>query len=144
MNIFEKVIENNKSPLSIFKHMVGRTEAERGLIDLANYIERLDTENTRMYDLVSTWNKDEEIQKLKDELRELESKERRHVNYAVTDEELAACYEWEERHVEEKHKGKEVGAIGGRFTYELTPTTIGICGAVKCSCGERFEFRELM
>ena len=144
MNIFEKVIESNKNPLSIFKHTVGRNEAEKSLIDLANYIERLDTENTRMYDLLGTWNKDEEIQKLKNELRELESKDYRHLNYAITDEELAACYEWEEKHVEEKHNGKEIGAIGGRFTYCLTPTSIGVCGAVKCSCGERFEFRELM
>lgn len=143
MNIFEKVIEKNKSPLSIFKNMIDRTEAENGLIDIANYIENLDSENKRMHNLINTWNQDKEIQKLKDELQELQSKQRRHVNYAITDEELTSCYEWEEKHVEEKHKGKECGAIGGRFTYELTPTSIGICGAVRCNCGDRFEFREL-
>ena len=37
------------------------------------------------------------------------------------------------------------GAIGGRYTFEFIPCTIGTIGTIKCGdCGEKFTFRELI
>lgn len=36
------------------------------------------------------------------------------------------------------------GAIGGRYTFEFIPCSIGTIGTIKCGkCGEKFIFREL-
>ncbi len=38
------------------------------------------------------------------------------------------------------HKGKNVGAIGGKFTYEFTPTSLGIVVIVRCNiCKEKTD-----
>ena len=31
------------------------------------------------------------------------------------------------------------GAIGGRFTYQFTPTSMGIITVVKCACGKDLD-----
>ena len=62
----------------------------------------------------------------------------------LSKEELAKINEWKEKHVEEKHDGSYyAGAIGGMFTYQFIPTSIGDIGEIICSCGEKFCFREL-
>lgn len=38
-----------------------------------------------------------------------------------------------------KHKAEGSGAIGGRYTYEFTQTSIGTVQAVSCACGERCD-----
>lgn len=46
--------------------------------------------------------------------------------------------EWNEKHKAEKHSGKEpyAGAIGGRLTFSVTPTSLGEIVSVKCGlCG---------
>ena len=35
------------------------------------------------------------------------------------------------------------GAIGGRFTYEFTPTGLGVCAIVKCACGEAIDLTDV-
>ena len=39
-----------------------------------------------------------------------------------------------------RHNG---GAIGGTFTYEFIPTSIGTIGTIKCTCGDSFTFEDL-
>jgi len=34
---------------------------------------------------------------------------------------------------------EKLGAVGGRFTYIFTPTSIGIFVKVKCCCGEECD-----
>jgi hypothetical protein len=61
-----------------------------------------------------------------------------------TEKETKAISEWINKHIEEKHGGNSyAGAIGGRFSYNFTPTSIGEIGVIKCSCGDSFCFREL-
>jgi hypothetical protein len=32
---------------------------------------------------------------------------------------------------------------GAWYTYEFTPTSLGISGVIKCSCGDEFEFQSI-
>ena|ERR1700690_4488086 len=48
---------------------------------------------------------------------------------------------WIEEHDKAKHINSEQthrysGAIGGAYTYEFTPTSLGTVARVRCSCGE--------
>lgn len=64
--------------------------------------------------------------------------------FDITENEQKAIDEWVEKHTQEKHNGSHYsGAIGGRYTYEFTPTSIGTVGVIKCSCGDEFTFKEL-
>lgn len=38
--------------------------------------------------------------------------------------------------------GKQVGAIGGRFTYSFTPTDLGEILVIKCACGAEQDLTE--
>ena len=49
---------------------------------------------------------------------------------------------WEKNH-ECKHRNSSQGAIGGRYTYEFVPTSIGVFCSVKCSCGESLNISEV-
>mgnify|MGYP001576756063 CR=1 FL=1 len=40
------------------------------------------------------------------------------------------------------HKGESAGAIGGRFTYQFTPTGIGMVNKCGCACGESVDFTD--
>lgn len=86
--------------------------------------------------------KDAEIQRL---LSEVESWKKRVIgSFEISEDERLAIQEWKVKHVAEKHKGNGyAGAIGGRFTYHFTPTSIGTIGEIVCSCGDKFCFKDL-
>ena len=66
------------------------------------------------------------------------------VSFHITKEEDKAINAWVKNHIFERHQGRRcTGAIGGSYTYEFTPTSIGEIGTVKCTCGDEFCFREL-
>ena len=81
----------------------------------------------------------EEMQRLKEEMKEI--KEEYGLGWRMTREEVDKCQEWKEKH--EKIHPMELTIIGGRYTYSFTPTSIGIIGTVKCTCGKEFCFREI-
>ena len=60
-----------------------------------------------------------------------------HRGFPISEKEQEKIREWKKNH---QHYG---GAIGGTFTYEFTPTSIGTVGEIKCTCGEQFTFRDL-
>lgn len=99
----------------------------------------LKAENER---LKSEHYKDEEIQKL---LQEKENIRKRYAHgFEIDEDEWLSIKEWQAKHIAEKHNGnKYAGAIGGRFKYIFTPTSIGEIGEIECSCGEKFCFKEL-
>lgn len=67
------------------------------------------------------------------------------ISFNISKKEWEAIKQWQEKHIKEKHNGNDyAGAIGGRYTYEFTPTSIGDIGAIKCGCGAEFTFKELM
>ena len=92
--------------------------------------------------------KDEELSKMKTELEKM--REEYNLGFPISKKESEAISKWREQHIKEKHwykiknRPKYSGAISGRFTYEFIPTSIGVAGTIKCSCGEKFCFRELL
>ena len=79
--------------------------------------------------------KDKEIESLRNELAN---------GFGITDEEWDTIHRWQDEHINKVHNGNSYsGAIGGGWSYEFTPTSIGNIGIVKCSCGAEFTFREL-
>lgn len=90
----------------------------------------------------------EEIKKLSQKLEEARADLRR--GFGITEDEQKAIQRWKDKHDIEDHglntldkKLRSGGAIGGRYTYEFIPTSIGTIGVIKCSCGKEFTFREL-
>lgn len=117
-------------------------DAKKSLKKIEKYIDQIEEEKDLAYKEMKEWNKDKEIQKLKNEIKKL--KEERVYSFSITFEEKAAIKEWINKHAKEKHGGDDyAGTIGGRYTYEFTPTSIGDVGVIKCNCGEGFCFREL-
>lgn len=66
------------------------------------------------------------------------------MDFSTNAEEDIKIEKWQKKHIKKKHKGDTYfGAIGGNWSYEFIPTSIGDIGTVKCNCGEEFTFREL-
>lgn len=64
--------------------------------------------------------------------------------FDTSKEEDTKIEKWKKKHLKKKHNGNTYfGAIGGNWTYEFIPTSLGDIGTVKCSCDEEFTFREL-
>lgn len=142
--------ENNKNIGEILKNI----RIERGFNlqetfeDIENYITKCEKSRDEAYSQLAEWNKDVEIQKLKDKnnelIEQLKDKRKGYTSFVVTPEENEEIKTWIEKHINEKHNGDHyAGAIGGRFSYRFIPTSIGEIGEIVCSCGEKFCFREL-
>lgn len=113
--------------------------------DNENQIKRLEEENKQ---LKSENYKDEELTKMKSELEEMRASFYR--GFPISEKEQKAIEEWQRRHDKEVHSLKTLderlkagGCTGGRYKYIFTHTSIGVSGAVVCSCGARFEFQEI-
>lgn len=89
----------------------------------------------------------EEVDKMKKKIDVLRKSSMR--GFPISEEEEKKIEEWQKKHIKKKHWDKEhdcpksAGAIGGRFSYHFIPTSIGVIGEVKCSCGKKFCFQEL-
>lgn len=98
-------------------------------------------------ELTDSQYKDKKLQEMKVELEKMQREYNR--GFPITDKEWKAIEAWKEKHDREVHGLTECderigGAIGGRYTFEFIPTTIGVIGTIKCGdCGEKFTFREL-
>lgn len=93
--------------------------------------------------------KDNELSRMKSELKTM--KEDYYRGFSISEEEQKSIRKWMDKHDEEVHhahtlgdKLKLGGCCGGRYTYEFTPTSIGTIGTVKCSCGAKFTFQDLV
>lgn len=95
-------------------------------------IERLRQENTKLKSGI--W-KEEEVARLKHEYDRM--KEEYYQGFPISKEEKAMIDEFMSQ-----HKGY-YGAIGGGFTYQFLPTSIGVSGTIIASNGDELEFREL-
>jgi len=66
------------------------------------------------------------------------------MNFDTSKEEDIQIEKWQKKHIKKKHRNNTYsGAIGGRWTYEFVPTSLGDIGTIKCNCGDEFVFREL-
>ena len=119
---------------------------EEAIMAIIDRINDAEIKKDEAYKQLEEWNKDEEIQELKNKIESLQNKLNniRRYSFEITREEHEAIEEWKKKHVEEKHNGDTyAGAIGGRYKYIFVPTSIGTVGSIKCSCGETFCFSEL-
>jgi len=92
--------------------------------------------------------KDKELRKMKAELERMKADYRR--GFPISEKEADAIDCWMKKHDEEVHglitdydRQKAGGCIGGRFTYQFIPTSLGVIGTVQCSCGAEFQFQEI-
>lgn len=113
------------------------------LTALADYIAETEEKRDKAVKQVEEFNKDEEIVKLKKQLEQKEERIKNSQTFVILPEEVQAIKEWREQHIKEKHGGSEyAGAIGGRYSYKFTPTSIGTFGTIICDCGEKFVFAD--
>lgn len=112
-----------ESILHVLQEQFSRQEKE---------IERLRQENTKLKNGI--W-KEEEVARLKHEYDRM--KEDYYRGFPISKEEKALIDEFMSQ-----HKGY-YGAIGGGFTYQFLPTSIGVSGTIIASNGDKLEFREL-
>lgn len=83
--------------------------------------------------------KDKIVKKLKKEISNLQ------LGFNISEEEWKQINEWKKKHEQEKHEGNNYhGAIGGNYTFIFVPTSIGVIGTVRCSCGEEFTFQNII
>lgn len=84
--------------------------------------------------------KDEELAMMKKEYNQMSKDYYR--GFPISEEEDNKINEWIKKQME-KHPGR-LGAVGGRFTYEFLPTSIGTAGTViDSSTGDKFNFQDL-
>ena len=114
-------------------------EVTKIISNVKNENQALRAENAR---LKSEHYKDEEISRLLDEIGHW--KKRCSGGFELSEDEKLIIDEWKAKHIQEKHNGNSyAGAIGGRFQYVFTPTSLGDIGEIECSCGDGFCFRDI-
>mgnify|MGYP000074417591 CR=1 FL=1 len=102
----------------------------------------------KIKELTDSQYKDKKLREMKDKLEAMQREYNR--GFPITDKEWDAIETWKEKHDREVHSLIECnerigGAIGGRYTFEFIPCSIGTIGTIRCGdCGEKFTFRELM
>lgn len=76
--------------------------------------------------------KDEELQRMQQELEEARTK--LHLGFPITIEENTAAASWQQQHIKKYHNGNSyAGVIGGMFDFCFIPTSIGTIGICECS-----------
>lgn len=68
----------------------------------------------------------------------------RKIMFKLSEDQIKKINDWMEAHDKEKHipVGKTFrysGAIGGAYTWEFTPTSLGVVQKVRCSCDEHVD-----
>lgn len=120
--------------------------AIRDLVDSKeSRIEKLEKENR---ELTAEHYKDKKLQEVSKKLKQMQEAYWR--GFPISEEEKESIEDWCIKHEKERHgldtfeqRLKAGGAIGGRYHYVFTTTSIGTSGRIVCSCGEAFEFQEI-
>lgn len=119
--IHESIEEDLKRVYDHFRDVYNRNEF------LENEINRVKSETY----------KDEELTKMKEKYEKM--KKAYFLGFPISEEEDKKIKEW----IEKRPKCNE-GAVGGRYTYKFTPTSIGVIGTIiDGMTGEKFTFQEL-
>lgn len=105
---------------------------------VVNENEYLRKENER---IKSEKYQDEELSKMKSEYDKMQSDYYR--GFPISKKESERIENWINNLTKDEPLTK-MGAIGGRFTYRFTPTSIGVIGTIEDSItGEKLTFQEL-
>lgn len=118
---------------------------------IADYINEMEEEKEKAREKVKKYeeeiNADVRVQELTSRLEELQGEIRR--GFKITEMESKKIDGWRERHDVHQHnldtldkKLRAGGAIGGRYSYEFHPTSIGTAGVCVCNYCKRKAMRE--
>ena len=117
-----------------------KPDLDKCFSEIKDYVYMCEKDIREALDKVAEWNKDEEIQKLREEIYELKYRSNKGISFIVTEEELEQINAWQDEHIKKYHGGDSYcGAIGGRFHYKFIPTSIGDIGYVYCGSCENNE-----
>lgn len=105
-------------------------------------IEDLKKENQELKE--KAW-ENKKLQEMEKELKTM--REEYLLGFPISKEDYEKAQNWITQHEKEKHYANHNGyprggCIGGAYTWEFIPTSIGTFGTVKCSCGDNFKFQE--
>lgn len=100
--------------------------------------ERLREENEK---LKSAHYATDAIKEMQTQLEEMRKDYRR--GFPIDEATDKKARDWMREHDEKKHKFRKSGAIGGSYSWNFTPTSIGTLASIKCSCGEEFYLGEV-
>jgi hypothetical protein len=116
------------------KHLA---DFKKQLDEIYEYVANTEDKADKALATVRDWNKDSEIQKMQQEVRELRSKI--YNDFTLSVDEHTEVVDWQNKHKEAKHKNKRYI----HWSFEFTPTGLGLVGCCKCNeCDEEFMFRE--
>ena len=111
------------------------------LTELADYVAKAEQERADAVQKVKEFNEANKIKELREQLEAQKARRDNSWKFTIDPEDVEQIKKWKEKHELEKHNGSDyAGAIGGRYTYEFTPTSIGTFGRVRCSCGDYFDY----
>ena len=114
------------------------------LNEIKEYCETLNRQNDNLREvnkeLKEEQYKDKELAKMKHEL-EIARKDNSR-GFPISEEEEKAIDTWMNTHPC-CYRNYSCGAIGGRYVYEFWPTSIGVLGIIRCSCGNEFTFQNM-
>ncbi len=132
----------SKNPFEDIMKALRRTQIVDSFMPIIDYVKGLEEDNERYRKQLNEYDKEKEIAKRDKEIKSLRAELAQ--GFGITDEEWEAIHKWQDNHIKKAHSGNTyAGAIGGRWTFEFIPTSIGDIGTVKCECGAEFIFREL-
>lgn len=110
-----------------FKWLIEKPNLELMFEEIKIYIEKLETNNKKLVERLQSYNKDEEVQKAKEEAREV----RRASLYMLSESEKVKANEWIANH-------KTKGCNCRYHHYEIHPLGIGTAVYMVCNkCGDR-------
>ena len=106
----------------------------------------LELQNRELYD---EHYKDHELKQMLDELNKM--KDDYYRGFPISEEENKNIKEWIDNHERDVHgcytledKINRGGCCGGTYTYEFVPTSIGTVGTVRCNCGAKYTFQNMV
>ena len=106
----------------------------------------LELQNRELYD---EHYKDNEMQQMLNELNKM--KDDYYRGFPISEEEDKNIKEWIDNHERDVHgcytledKINRGGCCGGTYTYEFVPTSIGTIGTVRCNCGAKYTFQNMV
>lgn len=106
----------------------------------------LELQNRELYD---EHYKDNEMQQMLNELNKM--KDDYYRGFPISEEEDKNIKEWIDNHERDVHgcytledKINRGVCCGGTYTYEFVPTSIGTIGTVRCNCGAKYTFQNMV
>ena len=117
--------------------------------DIVNSNERtIEALKKRNNELLDEHYKDKSLSEMKEQYEKMQEDYYR--GFPISEEEDSEIKKWQKEHEENVHgltddrlRMKAGGVSGGRYSYHFVPTSLGVSGVIRCSCGAEFEFQKI-